>query len=119
METLDERRRHACFVNVTVPASGWGDGDRITVYRFPNDETGHARAVRYRNAYNKSLREAIGVTDADLELSQPDYSQRPGEYDRALMAEQYRDHVATLDYPQEPRLIGNGDPLPTDYPHGF
>jgi len=119
VSTLEERRREAKFVDVTVPMSGWDDGSTHTVYRFPNDEIGHGRAVEYRNAYNLSLRQAMGLTEADLELERPDYGQRPEEYERALKAEQYRDHTAGLSYPRVQRFVSNDDPLPTDYPHDF
>lgn len=119
MSTLDEKRRTARFVDVTTPLSGWDDGGTITVYRFPNDETGHGRAVEYRNAYNESLRVAMGVSNADLELEPPDFGQRPDEYERALKAAQYRDHMAGLSYPEVKRFVGNDDPMPTDYPHEF
>lgn len=118
MKTLEERHREAKFVDVEIPVSGWDDGGSTTLYRFPNDETGHSRAVRYRNAYNLSLREAMGVAEADLELGHPEFG-NPGEYDRALKAERYRDHRAILAYPQELRFVGNDDPMPTDYPHNF
>lgn len=119
MSTLDEQRKNAHFVDVTAPLSGWDDAASFTLYRFPNDETGHGRAVEYRNAYNESLRQAMGLSKDDLELERPDYGLRPEEYDRALKAEQYRDHTAGLSYPREPKFIGNSDPMPTDYPHDF
>ena len=120
MSTLDERRQAAKFVDVVTPVSGWdGDDGKITVYRFPNDETGHGRAVVYRNAYNESLRQAMGVSKEDLELESPDWGQRPDEYDRAMQARQYFDHTASLSYPETKRFVGNDDPMPTDYPHDF
>jgi hypothetical protein len=119
MNRLEKQRQEANFVDVVEPLSSWDYAENVTVYRFPNDETGHGRAVDYRNAYNESLREAIGVTDADLELQPPDSGQRPGEFDRACKAERYRDHMAHLEYVKEENVIGNDDPMPTDYPHDF
>ncbi len=120
MSTLDERRQSARFVDVTIPMSGWDDSEPFTLYRFPNDQIGHGRAVEYRNAYNKVLREAMGVSEADLELERPDWGQRPDEYDRALKVEQYQDKSAGLNYPEtEEKFVGNDDPMPTDYPHDF
>lgn len=112
---MDEYRRSAQFVDVVT-----GDREmRDTLYRFPNDELGHSRAIEYRNAYNADLRKAMGVTDADLALKQPDHQARPHEYDRAMLVETFRDASAGLSYVHPPKLIGNDDPMPTDYPHDF
>lgn len=120
MSTLEERRKAARFVDVVAPVSGWDGGDgEVTVYRFPNDETGHSRAVQYRNAYNKSLREAVEIPEADLELESPNYTLRPDEYQQALRVERYRLNTAALSYPEEKRFVSNDDPMPTDYPHGY
>jgi hypothetical protein len=119
VSTLEERRQSAKFVDVVIPMSGWDDDSTFTVYRFPNDETGHGRAVEYRNAFNESLRKAMGVSEADLELERPDWGQRPNEYDRALKVEQYRDKTAGLAYPETKRFVSNDAPLPTDYPHDY
>lgn len=115
MNQMDEYRSTAPYVDVTAGSEDM----RHTVYRFPNDETGHARAVEYRNAYNKSLRAAMNIPEADLELESPDYSQRPGEYDRAMQVAMYRSESAGLSYVHTPEVIGNEAPLPTDYPHEF
>lgn len=115
MNQMDEYRRTAPYVDVTA-------GDRemeSTVYRFPNDEAGHARAVEYRNAYNASLRAGMGITDADLELEKPDWGQRPGEYERAELVSMYRSESAGLSYVHPPKLVANDVPLPTDYPHDY
>ena len=121
MSTLEERRREAAkFVDVVTPFSAWDDDDgKFTVYRFPNDETGHSRAVEYRNAYNESLQKAMGVSEADLELERPDWGQRPDEHDRAVKVERYRDRTAGLSYPDVKRFVANDMPLPTDYPHDY
>lgn len=114
MGTMDDWRREAAFVDVVTSTCE----DEQTLYRFPNDKIGHSRAVGYRNAYNAVLRKAMGITDADLALSHPDRA-RPHEYDRAMLAETYRDASAGLSYIHPPKLVGNDDPMPTDYPHDF
>lgn len=119
MDTLEERRQNAKFVDVQIPMSGWDDSEGMTLYRFPNDETGHGRAVEYRNAYNESMRKAMGLTKADLELERPDWGLRPDEYERAQKVENYRDRTAGLHYPRTKNFVGNGDPMPTDYPHEY
>lgn len=110
-----ELRETAEHVDVTT----WSDDAKHIIHRFPNDREGHGRAVQYRNAFNASLRKAMGVTDADLELERADFNQRPGEYERALLAEMYREHTAALTYVAPVPVVGNADPLPTDYPHDF
>lgn len=112
---LDEYRRTAEFVEVVAGAYDM----EHTVYRFPNDEIGHGRAVEYRNAYNADLRRAMGITDADLELDKPNHPERPDEYDRAMRVESYYDDSARLSYVHPPKLIANDAPLPTDYPHDY
>lgn len=115
MQQMDEYRRTAEFVDVVA-----GEPGQVhTVYRFPNTEEGHGRAVEYRNAYNESLREAMKIPKADLELERPDWHQRREEYDRAEKVESYRYNQAGLSYVHPPKLIGPGDPMPTDYPHDF
>lgn len=113
MGNMDEYRRTAEFVDVVA-------GDRemsSTLYRFPNDEAGHARAVEYRNAFNTDLRKAMGITDDDLELDKADWPNRPEEYDRAMKIEEYYGDSAGLAYVHPPKLVANDAPLPTDYPH--
>jgi hypothetical protein len=113
MQQMDEHRRMAEFVDVVA-----GEPGQVhTVYRFPNTEHGHGRAVEYRNAYNVNLRRAMGVTDADLELEKPSHPERPDEYERAMKVESYYDESARLSYVHPPKLIANDAPLPTDYPH--
>lgn len=115
MQQMDEYRRTAEFVDVVA-----GEPGQVhTVYRFPNTEHGHGRAVEYRNAYNESLREAMGIPKADLELEGPDWHQRRDEYDRAEKVELYRYNQAGLSYVHPPKPVGPNDPMPTDYPHEF
>jgi hypothetical protein len=113
MFSIEKLRQEAKFVDVTT----WSDEIEYALFRFPNDEIGHARAVEYRNAYNASLKTAMGITDDDLELQSPDWNQRPEEYDQAMHAELYRLRTAGLSYYVGPQVIGNDDPMPTDYPH--
>lgn len=111
----DEYRRTAEFVDVVT-----GDQEmRNAVYRFPNDEAGHGRAVEYRNAYNKSLLEGMGIPEADLELEGPNWNSRRGEYDRAMQVQTYYSESAGLSYVHPPKLVANDAPLPTDYPHEY
>jgi hypothetical protein len=119
MKSLEEQRREANFVDVVTPLTGWDEDGHLTVYRFPNDETGHGRAVQYRNAFNESLRVAMDLTRENLEIEAPDHINRRAEYEMALRVEQYRDHMAHLDYVEEKKVVGNDDPMPTDYPHDF
>lgn len=120
MSRLDEQRKNAKFVDVVAPFSGWdGDDGHFVIYRFPNDEIGHGRAVEYRNAYNESLRKAVDIPSGDLDLESPDWSKRPDEYQRALRVERYRLNTAGLRYPEAERFVGNDDPMPTDYPHNY
>lgn len=115
MDNISELRKKAQFVDVVA-----GESDTAsTVYRFPNDETGHGRAVQYRNAYNRSLLAGLGLTDTDLELERPDWNLRRDEYDRAMLVEQFRYNAAGLSYVLLPPVVGNNDPLPDDYPHDF
>lgn len=115
MNAMEDWERTAPHVDVAT----WEGDVKSPVYRFPNDETGHGRAVEYRNAFNESLRVAMGLTKENLETENPDHINRPGEYEMALRVEQYRDHMAALSYAHPPRLVGNGDPMPTNYPHDF
>jgi hypothetical protein len=116
VNSMDEYRRSAPYVDVV---GGNDDTGETVRYRFPNTERGHGRAVEYRNAFNADLRRCMGVTDADLELERPDWGLRPGEYERAMLVESYRDHSAGLRYIHLPPIISDGDPLPTDYPHEY
>lgn len=111
----DEYRSTAEFVDVVA---GDREMERV-LYRFPNDETGHRRAVDYRNAYNNDLWRAMGLTDADRELDKPNWGERPNEYDRAMKVEMYYADCAGLSYVHPPKLIANDAPLPTDYPHDY
>lgn len=105
-------RKGAKFVDVVA---GFGD-ETHRLYRFPIDKAGHDRAVEYRNAYNKALRERRGITDADLKLEPADYTKRPDEYERAQNVELYLDDTARLSYVYPPKFVSNYVPLPTDYP---
>lgn len=97
-----------------------GSSDEMhTVYRFAGTEHGEQRAKEYAAAYNESLRKAMGLTEDELKLATPDHSQRPGEYDRALVAEMYREHSALVSSRTGVAVIGDDDPMPTDYPHDF
>lgn len=115
MKLTDEYRRTAQYVDVTA---GSYDMEH-TIHRFPNDETGHARAVEYRNAYNADMRRAMGISEADLELEGPDHDARPGEYERAMHVQMYREESAGLSYVHLPEVVPNDAPLPTDYPHDY
>jgi hypothetical protein len=94
-------------------------GEMHTVYRFVGTERGGERAKEYAAAYNESLRKAMGLTEDELKLATPDFGLRPGEYERALLAEQYRDHSALVATRSGVAVVGDDDPMPTDYPHEF
>jgi hypothetical protein len=105
-------------INLFVVRAGSYD-EMHTVYRFSGTERGKARANEYAEAFNESLRKAMGLTKAELELATPDHRQRPEEYQRALIAEAYRAHSALVVTRTEVAVIGDDDPMPTDYPHDF
>lgn len=90
-----------------------------TVHRFAGTETGERRANEYAAAYNASLRRALSVPEGDLELESPDFRARPEEYERALKVQQYREHSAIVVTRDGVTVIGDDDPMPTDYPHDF
>lgn len=97
-----------------------GDGESLyTVHRFTGTPEGAKRAKEYADGFNASLREAMGVTEADLLLERADHGNRPDEYDRALRAETYREHSAYVRGASGIPVIGDTDPMPTEYPHGF
>lgn len=93
---------------------------RGRVFRFAGTEQGFLRAKKYTRAYNESLRQAMGLTEADLEteISRVDLNQ-PAQYEKVLKIESYRDRSATVHPAYEIPVIKDGDPLPTDYPHDF
>lgn len=106
-------RSGAKFVDVVA---GFGS-EAHPLYRFPIDKTGHDRAVEYRNAYNKALREHQGIADADLDLEPADYTKRLDEYEQAQSVElRYSTKAARLSYVYPPTFVSNYVPLPTDYP---
>lgn len=107
--------RTADYLDVWV---GPSDMD-YAIYRFPNTERGRKRAEEYRDNFNADLRRAMGVTDADLELERPDHFARPEEYERAERVERYYDHAARIVPERAIPVIGDDDPLPTDYPHDY
>ncbi len=94
-------------------------GEMHTVYRFPGTERGKKRANEYMEGYNKSLRLAMGLTEAELTLAKPDFRLRPEEYQRALLAEQYWESSALVASRSGIAVVGDDDPMPTDYPHDF
>jgi hypothetical protein len=96
------------------------EGVRSQVFRFEGTEQGFLRAKKYARDYNKSLRDAMGLTEVDLEteISSLDFN-RPDQYEKALTIESYRDHSASVRPAYEIPVIKDGDPLPTDYPHDF
>lgn len=97
-----------------------GSSDEMhTVYRFAGTELGWQRANAYAAAYNNSLREAMDVPEVDLELEYPDRHSRPDEYERALPVQQYRENTAIVVTRTGVAMIGDNDPMPTDYPHDF
>lgn len=94
-------------------------GEMYTVYRFSGTERGGKRANEYAEAYNKSLRLAMGLTENELTLATPDFRLRPEEYERALLAEQYRESSALVSSRSGVAVVGDDDPMPTNYPHDF
>lgn len=110
-----EWERNADFLDVRA---GMEDMETV-VYRFPNTERGRKRAEEYRDRYNADLRREMGVSDADLELGEPDYSTRPEEYERARGVEVYRAQAAYIMPERAIPVVGDDDPLPTDYPHDY
>lgn len=88
------------------------------VYRFPGTEKGFLRAKEYARNYNKSLRQAMGLTEADLEIETWDGNQ-PDQYEKAMAVESYRDHAASVHGEDAVPVIRDNAPLPTDYPHDF
>jgi hypothetical protein len=93
--------------------------EMYTVYRFPGTERGEVRANEYAAAFNESLRTAMGLTEGEVNLATPDHRQRPEEYRRALIADQYRAHSALVTTRTEVAVVGDDDPMPTNYPHDF
>lgn len=98
--------------------AGSRDEDHL-VHRFPATERGRNRADAYREAYNTSLRKGMGVTDADLDLGEPDFGKRPGEYERAELAHLYRSQAAYIRESTAVPVVGDDAPMPTEYPHGY
>jgi hypothetical protein len=90
-----------------------------TVYRFPGTEKGWARAKEYARAYNASLMEAMGLSEADLTLKEPNHQVRPDEFDQAFKAEVYRGERAVVSEVFSPPIVGDDDPLPDTYPHDY
>lgn len=96
------------------------EGMRGRVRRFTGTEQGFLRAKRYAREYNESLRKAMGLTESDLELeiNRLDFN-RPDQYEKALTIESYREHSASVVGTNAIPVIGDNDPMPTDYPHEF
>lgn len=90
-----------------------------TVQRFAPTETGEKRANEYAEAYNKSLCEAMGLTGVDLSMPKPNWLQRSHEYEVAAKVDRYRMESATVGPYCIGPIVGDDDPMPTDYPHNF
>lgn len=91
--------------------------DTHTVLRFPGTEHGKLRAAEYAEAYNESLRKAMGLTKLDLTVESPDFTNRPHEYDLAEKVDAYRGESAMVTPRYGIPIVGDDDPMPTDYPH--
>ena len=97
-----------------------GSGDtRGRVERFRSTERGFLRAKEYARNYNESLREAMRVPLADLELERCDWLARPDEYERAMQVELYREHTASVIGVTGIPVNEDDAPLPDSYPHEF
>jgi len=97
-----------------------GGGEmRGRVLRFAGTERGFLRAKTYTREFNESLRKAMGIPTADLELEGPDFGRRPGEYDRAMRVLQYRENSADVLPVLSVPVVGDDDPMPIDYPHEY
>lgn len=92
---------------------------RSHLYRFTGTEEGFLRAKTYVRNYNESLRQAMEIPLADLELDKPDYLDRPDEYERAMRVQLYLEHCAVVRGADAIPVIADDEPLPTDYPHDF
>jgi hypothetical protein len=87
------------------------------LFRFPGDEKGLLRAEEYTRNYNAALREALGVSEEDLELPSPSAYGAPSE--RANKAQTYRDHAAEVTAAYAVPVVQNDEPLPTRYDFDF
>ncbi|MBD3004576.1 hypothetical protein [Streptomyces sp. 5-10] len=88
------------------------------IYRFARGTRGEQRAQEYADAYNKSLREGMGLRDEDVDLRMAQHMS-PEDCDRAMRAETYRANRAHVVMAKAVPVIEDHDPMPTDYPHGY
>lgn len=93
---------------------------RGRVYRFEGTEQGFLRAKSYSRKYNESLRDAMGLTEADLDMKADATDlNNPEQYETLQKVESYYDHSASVRSGHRIPVVKDGDPLPTDYPHDF
>jgi hypothetical protein len=93
---------------------------RGRVFRFTGTKEGFLRAKKYARDYNESLRTAMGLTEDDLGLKIENVDlNNPEQYEKAQTVESYWDHSASVRTGHEIPVIGDGDPMPTEYPHDF
>lgn len=87
------------------------------VKRFVGTPKGKARAEEYAEKFNAALRGAMGLSPKDMEVQKPDFHQRPEQYDLASKVEMYYDQSASVSPRHGFEIIGDDDPMPTDYPY--
>jgi hypothetical protein len=89
------------------------------VKRFIGTPKGKARAEEYTEKFNAALQEAMGLSSEDMKVQKPDFQQRPEQYDLASKVEMYFDQSASVSPRYGFEVIGDDDPMPTDYPYDY
>lgn len=98
--------------------AGVYDMDHV-VKRFAGTAKGKARAEEYTEKFNAALQAAMGLSPEDMKVQKPDFQQRPEEYDLASKVEMYYSQSASVSPRYNFEVIGDNDPMPTDYPYDY
>lgn len=90
-------------------------GSTYRVKRFPATERGKRRAQEYAENFNKRILSDLNLTHEDLSIRKPDYESRPDEYEKSLQVDLFWEARAVVIPEKEIPVVGDDDPMPTDY----